>query len=37
MSEPSISKEKHFTFLKVSDDLSIQELLKRGYKLEAAP
>jgi len=36
MSEPSISKEKSFSFLKVSDDLLIQELIKRGYKLEAA-
>jgi len=36
MSEPSISKEKPFTFLKIPDDLLIQELIKRGYKLDVA-
>ncbi len=36
MSEPNVSKEKPYTFSKVSDDLLIQELVKRGYKLEAA-
>ena len=36
MSEPTISKEKSYTFTKVSDDLLIQELVKRGYKLEVA-
>jgi hypothetical protein len=34
--EPSSPKERSYTFSMVSDDLLIQELLKRGYKLEVA-
>ena len=35
-SEPTVSKDKVYSFTKVSDDLLIQELIKRGYKLEVA-
>jgi transposase len=36
LSEPNTPKEKSYSFLKASDDLLIEELAKRGYKLEVA-
>jgi len=34
-SEPTLSRDKMYSFAKVSDDLLIQELINRGYKLDA--